>query len=134
MAELHPPTEPYDQGRLDVGDGHLLYWEQCGNPDGKPAVVLHGRPGSGCTPYWRRFFDPAAYRVVLFEQRGCGRSTRHASRPDADLATNTTNHLLADIERLRKHWTPAFVSACTRSVWARLSVASGWGCSPGCQP
>jgi proline iminopeptidase len=88
---------------LDVGDGNLVYWEACGNPDGKPAVVLHGGPGSGCTPLQRRLFDPAAYRIVLFDQRGCGRSTPHASPLDTDLASNTTWHLLADIERLRVH-------------------------------
>ncbi len=88
---------------LDVGDGHLVSWETGGNPAGKPAVVLHGGPGSGCGPSWRRFFDPAAYRTVLFDQRGCGRSTPHASAPSVDLSTNTTHHLLADIELLRRH-------------------------------
>ena len=99
----YPVTEPYEHGMLDVGDGNLVYWEACGNPAGKPAVVLHGGPGSGCTPGWRRFFDPDAYRVVLFDQRGCGRSTPHASDPAVDLSTNTTHHLLADIEALRRH-------------------------------
>lgn len=88
---------------LEVGDGNLVYWEACGNPHGKPAVVLHGGPGSGCSPGWRRLFDPAAYRVVLFDQRGCGRSTPHASLPDTDLSTNTTQHLVADTELLREH-------------------------------
>jgi proline iminopeptidase len=88
---------------LDVGDGNRVYWEACGNPRGKPAVVLHGGPGSGCTPWHRRLFDPMAYRVVLFDQRGCGRSTPHASAPDTDLTTNTTHSLVADIERLREH-------------------------------
>ena len=96
-------TEPYDQGMLDVGDGHHLYWEVCGNPDGKPAVVLHGGPGSGAGKHWRRFFDPAKYRVVLFDQRNCGRSTPDAADPEVDLSTNTTAHLVADIERLRNH-------------------------------
>lgn len=86
---------------LDAGDGNLVYWEVCGNPAGKPAVMLHGGPGSGCVPAWRRYFDPAAYRVVLFDQRGCGRSTPHASDAAVDLATNTTDHLIADMERLR---------------------------------
>ena len=86
---------------LDVGDGNLVYWEVCGNPAGKPAVMLHGGPGSGCVPGWRRYFDPAAYRVVLFDQRGCGRSTPHAGDAAVDLATNTTDHLIADMERLR---------------------------------
>jgi len=99
----YPPIEPYEHGMLEVGDGNLTYWEVCGNPDGKPAVVLHGGPGSGCTPGWRRFFDPAAYRIVLFDQRGCGRSTPHASDPGVDLATNTTHHLIADVENLREH-------------------------------
>jgi proline iminopeptidase len=103
MSTLHPDIDPYDQGMLDVGDGNLIYWETCGNPAGKAAVMFHGGPGSGCTPYWRRFFDPAAYRVVLFDQRGCGRSTPHASDPAVDLVTNTTHHLIADIERLREH-------------------------------
>jgi proline iminopeptidase len=103
MAALYPEIEPYAHGLLDAGDGNRVYWETCGNPAGKPAVVLHGGPGSGCTPGWRRFFDPAAYRVVLFDQRGCGRSTPHASDPRVDLSTNTTHHLLADIERLRHH-------------------------------
>jgi proline iminopeptidase len=86
---------------LDVGDRNFVYWEVCGNPAGKPAVMLHGGPGSGCVPGWRRYFDPAAYRVVLFDQRGCGRSTPHAGDAAVDLATNTTDHLIADMERLR---------------------------------
>jgi proline iminopeptidase len=100
---LYPPVEPYDHGLLDAGDGHSIYWEACGNPDGKPALVLHGGPGSGCTPWHRRLFDPEAYRVLLFDQRGCGRSTPQASEPAAGLMANTTAHLIADIERLRRH-------------------------------
>jgi proline iminopeptidase len=92
-----------DQGLLSVGDGNLVYWEECGNPDGKPAVVLHGGPGSGCTPWHRRLFDPDAYRIVLFDQRNCGRSKPHASEPAIDLTTNTTQNLVADIEQLRQH-------------------------------
>jgi proline iminopeptidase len=103
MAPLHPAIEPYDRGMLDVGDGQRVYWEVCGNPEGKPALVLHGGPGSGCTAWHRRLFDPAAYRTVLFDQRGCGRSTPHAAEPDIDLTANTTPHLLADIELLRGH-------------------------------
>ncbi len=103
MSGLYPAAEPYDHGLLDVGDGQRVYWETCGNPDGKAAVVLHGGPGSGCTPWWRRLFDSAAYRVVLFDQRGCGRSTPRVDDPDVDLATNTTHHLLTDIERMREH-------------------------------
>jgi proline iminopeptidase len=98
-----PEIERYDSGMLDAGDGHNIYWEVCGNPDGKPAVVLHGGPGSGCSTGMRRLFDPAAYRIVLFDQRNCGRSTPHASDPDVDLATNTTAHLVEDCERIRDH-------------------------------
>jgi len=86
---------------LDVGDGNLVYWETCGDPDGKPALVVHGGPGSGCSTGMRRV-DPR-YRVVLFDQRGCGRSTPHASDPATDMRVNTTEHLLADVERLREH-------------------------------
>ena len=103
MTGLYPEIEPYDHGMLDVGDGNLVYWETCGNPHGNPAVVLHGGPGSGCSTGVRRFFDPSAYRIVLFDQRGCGRSTPHASDPRTDLSVNTTAHLLADMERLRQH-------------------------------
>jgi proline iminopeptidase len=103
MRGLYPEIEPYESGMLDVGDGDLVYWETCGDPRGKPAVVLHGGPGSGCSPRHRRLFDPNAYRIVLFDQRGCGRSTPHASEPDIDLASNTTSNLIADIERLRRH-------------------------------
>ncbi|MFB9909463.1 prolyl aminopeptidase [Allokutzneria oryzae] len=98
-----PMIEPYDHGMLDVGDGHQIYWETCGNPDGKPAVVVHGGPGMGCRPGLRTYFDPDAYRVVLFDQRNCGRSTPRASEPVVDLSTNTTDHLLSDMERLREH-------------------------------
>ncbi|MBA4860007.1 prolyl aminopeptidase [Streptomyces sp. PSKA54] len=100
---LYPDIEPYDHGMLDVGDGNHVYWEVCGNPRGKPAVVLHGGPGSGCTPYFRRLFDPAAYRIVLLDQRGCGRSTPHASAYDTDMSVNTTDHLIADLELLRRN-------------------------------
>src|SRR4051812_48907066 len=93
---FYPPIEPYRTGQLDVGDGHVLYWEQCGNPDGKPAVMLPGGPGSGSTPDKRRQFDPARYHVPLFDQPACGRWTPHAS-----LDANTTWHLVDDIERLR---------------------------------
>ena len=103
MLGRYPEIEPHEQGMLDVGDGQLLYWEVSGNPDGKPAVVLHGGPGSGCTPGLRRYFDPAAYRIVMFDQRGAGRSSPHASDSTVDLSTNTTSHLIADIERLREH-------------------------------
>jgi proline iminopeptidase len=97
-----PPIEPYKQGLLDVGDGNRIYWEACGNPDGKPALVVHGGPGSGCGTGSRRAFDPERYRIVLFDQRGCGRSVPHASDPATDLSVNTTHHLLADMELLRE--------------------------------
>ncbi|MDB5693168.1 MAG: pip [Alphaproteobacteria bacterium] len=97
LRSLYPPIEPYRSGRLDVGDGHSLYWELCGNPAGTPAIFLHGGPGAGCSPDHRRLFDPARYNVLLFDQRGCGRSTPHAS-----LEANTTWHLVADMERLRE--------------------------------
>ncbi|WP_432195209.1 prolyl aminopeptidase [Streptomyces sp. bgisy027] len=100
---LYPQIEPYDHGLLDVGDGNRIYWETCGNPRGKPAVVLHGGPGSGCGPLSRRHFDPDAYRIVLLDQRGCGRSTPHAGAYDTDMSVNTTAHLIADLERLRAH-------------------------------
>lgn len=103
MSVQFPPIEPYDHGMLDVGDGNLVYWEACGNPAGKPALVVHGGPGSGCSPGPRRSFDPSRYRIVLFDQRGCGRSTPHASDPATDMATNTTEHLIADMEALRQH-------------------------------
>ncbi|MFF5532863.1 alpha/beta fold hydrolase [Streptomyces cinerochromogenes] len=100
---LYPEIEPYAHGMLDVGDGNRVHWETCGNPDGKPALVLHGGPGSGDSPYARRLFDPAAYRIVLLDQRGSGRSTPHAGRPDTDMSVNTTDRLLADLELLRRH-------------------------------
>ncbi|MGW4868679.1 prolyl aminopeptidase [Streptomyces chartreusis] len=100
---LYPQIEPYDHGLLDVGDGNRVHWETCGNPRGKPALVLHGGPGSGCTPYFRRLFDPAEYRIVLLDQRGCGRSTPHASAYETDMSVNTTAHLIADLELLRRH-------------------------------
>ncbi|WP_433268831.1 prolyl aminopeptidase [Actinosynnema sp. CS-041913] len=100
---MYPEIEPYDQGLLDVGDGNRVYWEVCGNPYGKPVVFLHGGPGGGSAPVHRRLFDPAVYRIVLLDQRGCGRSVPHAGGPGADLSTNTTWHLVADLERLREH-------------------------------
>jgi len=94
---LYPGIEPFESGYLDTGEGHRVYWERCGNPDGAPAVFLHGGPGAGCSPAHRRLFDPARYCVTLFDQRGCGRSTPHAS-----LEANTTWNLVADVERLRE--------------------------------
>lgn len=108
MRESYPPIEPYQHGMLDVGDGHRMYWETCGNPDGKPVLFLHGGPGGGCKADHRRAFDPAVYRIVLLDQRGCGRSRPHAADPDrtvasAALRNNTTPHLVADLELLRGH-------------------------------
>ncbi len=103
MRTLYPAIEPYDTGMLDVGDGQLIYWEVSGNPRGKPAVFLHGGPGGESTALHRRLFDPAKYRIVLLDQRGSGRSLPHASSPEADLSTNTTWHLVADLESLRAH-------------------------------
>ncbi|ORT57987.1 prolyl aminopeptidase [Streptomyces sp. CB03238] len=100
---MYPQSEPYEQGMLDVGDGNLVHWQVHGNPAGTPALVVHGGPGSGCRPGAVRLFDPARYRVVLFDQRGCGRSTPHASDPATDMGVNTTGHLIADMERLREH-------------------------------
>ncbi|MGA5193898.1 prolyl aminopeptidase [Streptomyces exfoliatus] len=100
---MYPETAPYDQGLLDVGDGNRVHWEVSGNPAGRAALVVHGGPGSGSSPRSRRLFDPEAYRLVLFDQRGCGRSTPHAGDPAADMAVNTTAHLVADMERLREH-------------------------------
>ncbi|RLK52386.1 prolyl aminopeptidase [Microbacterium telephonicum] len=100
---LYPPIEPYETGFLVAGDGQRVYWEQSGNPDGKPVVFLHGGPGAGTSPWHRRFFDPERYRIVLLDQRGCGKSTPHVSEPDADLRFNTTWHLVADIELLRRN-------------------------------
>ena len=98
MAALYPDIEPFDTGTLQVDARHRLYYEQCGNPKGKPVVLLHGGPGAGCGPKMRRFHDPKHYRIVLFDQRGAGRSTPHA-----DLVDNTTHALVADIEALRTH-------------------------------
>lgn len=95
---LYPALEPYRQGRLRVSELHDLYYEECGNPAGKPVVFLHGGPGAGCSPKARQFFDPARYRIVLFDQRGSGRSTPHA-----ELRENTTWDLVDDIEQLRTH-------------------------------
>jgi proline iminopeptidase len=97
LRTLYPSIEPYNVGFADVGDGHIVYYERCGKPGGKPAVFLHGGPGGGISPDHRRLFDPSLYDVMLFDQRGCGRSTPHAA-----LDANTTWHLVDDIERLRQ--------------------------------
>ncbi|MDZ7603163.1 MAG: prolyl aminopeptidase [Hoeflea sp.] len=121
MKPLYPELEPYHSGWLETGDGHRVYFEACGRPDGKPAVVLHGGPGSGCSTRHRRLFDPDIYNVVLFDQRGCGRSEPHAAVTLDALTANTTAHLLADIEALRllfgfERW---------------LVFGGSWGCTLG---
>ena len=97
ISALYPPIQPFASGHLDVGDNHRVWWETSGNPEGKPALFLHGGPGGGCHPDHRRLFDPDHYMIVLFDQRGCGRSLPHA-----ELQANTTQHLVHDIERLRE--------------------------------
>ena len=98
MHQLYPPIEPYQQGYLEVSDLHTIYYEQSGNPAGKPVVVLHGGPGGGSAPMYRQYFDPQKWRIVMFDQRGCGRST-----PYAELKENNTWNSVADIEQLRQH-------------------------------
>jgi proline iminopeptidase len=100
---LYPLIEPYASGMLAVSDDNQIYWETCGTEGGTPALAIHGGPGSGSVAGMRRPFNPDKYRVVLFDQRGCGRSTPHASDPNVDLSTNTTDHLITDIEQLRTH-------------------------------
>ena len=97
-GELYPLIEPFNRGNLDVGDGHTLYWEECGNPNGPAVVFLHGGPGAGCATSHRRFFDPGYWRIVLFDQRGCG-----LSKPTAGVEANTTQHIIADMEAIRSH-------------------------------
>ena len=96
-THLFPETEPFRKGFLDSGDGHKVYYEECGNPNGIPVLVVHGGPGGGCSPTMRRFFDPDAYYIILFDQRGCGRS-----KPYASVENNTTWHLVSDMEAIRK--------------------------------
>jgi len=98
MREFYPELQPYTRGRLRVSELHEIYYEECGSPDGKPVVVLHGGPGGGISPFLRRLHDPKLYRIILFDQRGCGQST-----PNAELRENTTWHLVADMEALRSH-------------------------------
>jgi proline iminopeptidase len=109
---LYPPVDPFDQRMLDVGDGHSVYFEQCGNPRGIPVVVLHGGPGGGCSPSMRRYFDPKKYHIILFDQRGCGRS-----KPFASVTNNTTWDLVSDIERIR--------SALGIEKW--IAFGGSWG-------
>jgi proline iminopeptidase len=99
----HPDIEPYETGVLDTGDGNLVYWETCGNPEGVPALIVHGGPGSGCSARSRTALDPEKFRIILFDQRNCHRSRPHASDPAADMSLNTTEHLLSDIEQLRSY-------------------------------
>jgi proline iminopeptidase len=114
--ELYPPIEPYADGWLDVGDGHTLYWSECGNPDGVPVIFLHGGPGAGCMSAYRRFFNPRVWRVILLDQRGSGQSQPHAC-----IEANTTQHLVADLELLR----------CTRGVERWLMFGGSWGSTLG---
>jgi proline iminopeptidase len=109
---LYPPIEPFDQRVIDMGDGHRIYVEQCGRRDGVPVLVLHGGPGGGCSPAMRRYFDPAVYRTVLFDQRGCGRS-----RPTAAVVANTTWDLIADVETIRE----------TLSIARFILFGGSWG-------
>lgn len=117
----YPATEPFDQGVLEAAEGHTVYWERVGNPHGKPAVVLHGGPGSGAAAWWRTYFDPDRYCVTLFDQRGCGRSRPLASDPDIDMHTITTQHLIDDIEALRE----------LQGVDAWLVFGGSWGSTLG---
>lgn len=98
MRELYPPIEPYNDGYLQVSDIHTIYFEESGNPEGKPVIFLHGGPGGGITPMYRQYFDPQKWRIVIFDQRGCGKS-----KPYAELRENTTWHLVNDIEKLRQY-------------------------------
>ena len=118
MRDLYPDIEPYDSGFLAVDARHTLYFEQCGNPKGQPVIILHGGPGAGCSAKMRRFHDPAHYRIILFDQRGSGRSTPHA-----DLVDNTTWDLVADIERLREHLGIARWQVFGGSWGATLAIA-----------
>lgn len=119
MVDLYPPIEPHDRGMLPVGDANVIAWEVSGARDGKPAVVLHGGPGGGCTPNMRRGFDPRRYRIVLFDQRGCGASTPHAGDAATDMSVNTTGHLIADMEALRAHL----------GIDRWLLYGGSWGCT-----
>jgi proline iminopeptidase len=121
VVELYPEPVTNAEGMLDVGDGNLVHWWESGNPAGLPAVMVHGGPGSGCPKGMGRAFDPAKYRVISFDQRGCGGSTPHASDPSADLGVNTTEHLIADMELLRQ----------ARGVSRWLLYGGSWGTTLG---
>jgi proline iminopeptidase len=112
-------SEPYAHGMLNVGDGNHVYWETCGNPTGKPLVLLHGGPGQGCSERMRSAYDAERYRIVLYDQRGCGRSTPSAADPTTDMRHNTTHHLVADLESLRQHL----------GIDRWLVRAGSWGCT-----
>ncbi len=122
---LYPVSAPHDAGILAVGHGHRIHWETCGNPDGKPVLVVHGGPGSGAGSGWPRYFNPDEYRVVLFDQRGCGQSTPNAGLTTEGLLANDTQHLIADMEQLREHlgierW---MLFACSWGTTLSLSYA-----------
>ena len=110
--QLYPPIEPYQTGKLELDGRHTMYWEESGNPDGEPVVFLHGGPGAGATPAHRRFFDPGHYRIIIYDQRGAGRS-----EPSGELTDNTTPHLIADLETLRDR--------CAVDRW--LLFGGSWG-------
>jgi proline iminopeptidase len=143
MTGLYPEIEPYEQGMLEVGDGNRAGWEMCGNPRGKPAVVVHGGPDSASSTWDRRLFDPTMYRIVLFDQRGCGQSTPHASGPDIDLTSNTTQNLIADMELLRQHldidrwlvlggsWGSTLALAYAETQPSRVTEMILWGVTAG---
>jgi proline iminopeptidase len=143
VRPLYPDAAPHDQGFLQVGPDDQIYWEVCGNPRGIPAVVLHGGPGSGCTPWNRRLFDPSRYRIVLLDQRNCGRSTPNAADPATDLSENTTTNLIEDIERLRQHleieqwlvlggsWGSTLALAYAEAHPARVLAMVLFGCTTG---
>ncbi|MFK0165601.1 prolyl aminopeptidase [Rhizobium sp. NPDC090279] len=116
---LYPDITPFDEGLLEVGDGQRIYWMQSGNPRGVPVLILHGGPGSGSSAGTRRYFDPQYYRLIQFDQRGCGGSLPHASEPVVDLAANTTWHTIADIERLRLRL----------GVERWIVFGNSWGCT-----
>ena len=122
---LYPEIEPYATGELIAGEGNRLYYEQCGNPEGKPVVFLHGGPGAGTSSWHRRFFDPERYRIILLDQRGCGRSTPHAADVEGDLRHNTTWHLVADLERLWREEAGAFFVEREASIVQLLAPILG---------
>lgn len=122
LRTLYPSLEPYDAGLLPVGDGQRIHWETSGNPDGRPVVFVHGGPGGATGPDQRRYFDPDAYRIVLFDQRGCGQSVPHVA-DGADLSVNTTPHSIADMEALRQHLAIESWSVFGGSWGSTLSLA-----------